>query len=171
MNMCSVDGCDKESKARGWCWTHYGRWKVHGATTLPGRAPKPPRPCSVDGCARDFYAKGYCYLHWSRMRRTGTLEAPAPRSGAEHPGWVGDDVSYTAMHTRILKVRGRASEHECIQCEGVAAEWAYDYTDPSPKYRKGRGLYSTDPARYVPMCVRCHKTFDGPRGTRRKVAA
>lgn len=28
---CSIEGCSKEGKAgRGWCWTHYSRWRSHG---------------------------------------------------------------------------------------------------------------------------------------------
>lgn len=28
--LCSIDGCGKPIKARGWCETHYARWKRHG---------------------------------------------------------------------------------------------------------------------------------------------
>ena len=28
--MCSVDGCCKAARARGWCRAHYERWRVHG---------------------------------------------------------------------------------------------------------------------------------------------
>jgi hypothetical protein len=27
---CSVDGCEREAKARGWCQAHYQRWYKHG---------------------------------------------------------------------------------------------------------------------------------------------
>lgn len=29
---CSIDGCAKPVKARGWCAMHYWRWKKHGST-------------------------------------------------------------------------------------------------------------------------------------------
>ena len=29
-NLCTVDGCEKRHQARGWCWTHYRRWRSHG---------------------------------------------------------------------------------------------------------------------------------------------
>lgn len=29
-NKCSVDGCTKEKHARGFCGTHYARWRVNG---------------------------------------------------------------------------------------------------------------------------------------------
>lgn len=28
--LCSIPGCDKPHKARGWCTMHYTRWKSHG---------------------------------------------------------------------------------------------------------------------------------------------
>jgi hypothetical protein len=43
---CSVDGCDKQSDARGWCNMHWQRWRRHGdpaiARSTPGvrNAPK-----------------------------------------------------------------------------------------------------------------------------------
>ena len=30
MNLCSVRGCGKRAKARGWCSKHYGRWQRNG---------------------------------------------------------------------------------------------------------------------------------------------
>jgi hypothetical protein len=27
---CSINGCDRLTKGRGWCSTHYERWRVHG---------------------------------------------------------------------------------------------------------------------------------------------
>ena len=27
---CSIDGCDKPVRARGWCATHHHRWRVNG---------------------------------------------------------------------------------------------------------------------------------------------
>ncbi len=30
--LCSIQGCCKPEKARGWCTAHYSRWKKHGDT-------------------------------------------------------------------------------------------------------------------------------------------
>lgn len=212
MKICSIEDCGKPSKARGWCWTHYGRWKVHGSTAqpvrvpkhspvctvtdceaksvaggicdmhyrrvkahgstdLPERTPRPQRECSVDDCNRKHCAKGYCELHYRRWRKHGSTDVPKRKTGADHDNWRGGDVSYTALHSRLGRARGSASEQDCSECSGRAAEWAYDFSDPSPLYAKRRGLYSADLSRYRPMCVPCHKAFDAPRGTRRKVAA
>lgn len=37
---CTVDGCGKPQTCRGWCDTHYSRWKRTGDV----RADKPPKP-------------------------------------------------------------------------------------------------------------------------------
>jgi hypothetical protein len=31
--LCSVDGCRRPSRVRGWCRTHYTRWRRHGDPT------------------------------------------------------------------------------------------------------------------------------------------
>lgn len=28
--ICSIDGCEKTARRRGWCEMHYGRWRRHG---------------------------------------------------------------------------------------------------------------------------------------------
>jgi hypothetical protein len=30
MATCSIDGCERRSEKRGWCGTHYSRWRKHG---------------------------------------------------------------------------------------------------------------------------------------------
>ena len=30
MKTCNIDGCEKPRKARGWCNTHWARWRRHG---------------------------------------------------------------------------------------------------------------------------------------------
>ena len=30
MKTCSIDGCEKPSRTRGWCGMHYRRWRAHG---------------------------------------------------------------------------------------------------------------------------------------------
>lgn len=35
---CKIDGCEKPSKTKGWCQTHYYRWYVHGDPTVVNHA-------------------------------------------------------------------------------------------------------------------------------------
>lgn len=32
MDTCSIEGCDRPLRARGWCISHYNRWLKNGAT-------------------------------------------------------------------------------------------------------------------------------------------
>ena len=50
--VCSVEGCKTAARTRGWCSTHYARWRTHGDPTfLKGRIVSPlgTRRQSKDG--------------------------------------------------------------------------------------------------------------------------
>lgn len=34
---CSIEGCEKPAKRRGWCQTHYHNWRMRGDALLPRR--------------------------------------------------------------------------------------------------------------------------------------
>lgn len=36
-NLCSVTGCDKPTKSRGWCEMHYTRWRNNGDPSITRR--------------------------------------------------------------------------------------------------------------------------------------
>ncbi len=50
--MCSIEGCGKPYEARGWCKTHYNRWRSHG-DPLEGR----PNWSTAHGEAQRFLRK------------------------------------------------------------------------------------------------------------------
>ena len=72
MIKCSISGCDRPHHARGWCSTHWARWKRNGE---PGEAEnrKPgiqyiERECSIDGCNRIVRMHGLCSMHNQRFK-------------------------------------------------------------------------------------------------------
>jgi hypothetical protein len=72
---CSVDGCDRRHKSRGFCDPHYLRWLATGDPE-PGRpigSRKPPArtECSIDGCDRLVLARGWCAAHYQRWKAHG----------------------------------------------------------------------------------------------------
>lgn len=67
--ICSVVGCNKPIRARGWCSQHYQRWANHGdplATTRYEGA-----LCSLAGCSSKARARGLCLKHWRRVMLYG----------------------------------------------------------------------------------------------------
>lgn len=85
MKVCSVEGCTQPVNARGWCSTHYSRWRKGGDPLV---ANKPVRPlCKAPGCSRPHNSHGYCTTHYQRLQKFGTLE-PQRRekgTGTIHP--------------------------------------------------------------------------------------
>ncbi len=75
MKACSIDGCEKPSKARGWCGAHWWRWRNHGD---PLGSAYVPTECSIDGCALLTKALGYCNRHYLRYRKFGDPTAGLP---------------------------------------------------------------------------------------------
>ena len=160
---CSVQSCERVARARGLCSLHDERRRRTGSPM----ANKPPMlkrtSCEVAGCERKHEANGLCNMHWLRMRDHGSLELPEPTVyyGSEHPAWKGSEVTYPPAHTRVVRARGSASLHICINCGGQAQDWAYDHDDFNELTcaKTGR-LYSGDVEHYRPLCRPCHKRID-----------
>jgi hypothetical protein len=76
--------------------------------------------------------------------------------------------SYNAVHQRLRRARGRASEHGCAvpACDRQANVWAWQRTGPSRSGLQGhvRVTWGLDPDDYVPMC-RSHSAMLDHGGT------
>ena len=69
---CSVAGCDRPHKARGYCRAHYEQlYRLGFATPRPIRRRAAGRLCSVPGCSRPHCKRDYCQLHYNRLVRRG----------------------------------------------------------------------------------------------------
>ncbi len=81
---CSVEGCDREAVARGWCPTHWARWRKHGDPLHGGAVHKRREgPCSVEGCAEPHQARGYCRKHYATWQRHGSASGVPTEEGRE----------------------------------------------------------------------------------------
>lgn len=69
---CSIDGCDRPVKGRGWCDPHYKRWWRNG-DPLAGRQVRSWAgvACSVDGCRSSASSRGWCNKHYLRWWQYG----------------------------------------------------------------------------------------------------
>lgn len=89
VKLCSVEGCGKRVMGRGWCATHYQRWRFHGDHLY--EAPQKPTQCAVDGCLRPVLQREWCRRHYMRWyKHRDPLKAaftPAEkRTGDNHCG-------------------------------------------------------------------------------------
>lgn len=110
--ICSVEQCDRRAKARGFCATHYDRWRETG-TTGGGIARRTPqgetRLCAVDGCERQYRSGGYCGLHYDRVRSYGTPDLPERPERVCQVDTCGRKLyglGYCAAHWKRLVVDG-----------------------------------------------------------------
>lgn len=76
--LCSIPDCDKPSRQRGWCSTHYWRWWKHGD---PLWSNPPTTTCTIPGCGKPHRSLGLCMAHYYRQKRNGN-----PLSGRATPG-------------------------------------------------------------------------------------
>lgn len=76
---CKVHDCDRDASGysgggRGWCATHYMRWRRTGDPDTGGaiiRQHATGTSCLIDSCAKPTVARGYCNNHYRRWRRWG----------------------------------------------------------------------------------------------------
>ena len=70
---CTVEGCERPRKGRGWCSGHWKRWRNYGSPTgkAKPRPKRPPRLCKIEGCERVVKCYGWCGIHLGRWERTG----------------------------------------------------------------------------------------------------
>lgn len=71
--ICSIEGCEKRVKNRGWCSMHYERFRKHGdplVTLTPQRGHGRP-VCSIEGCGKPSVGRGWCVMHWTRWSKHG----------------------------------------------------------------------------------------------------
>lgn len=81
---CAIDDCGQPTVGRGWCRTHYSRWRRHGDPLAWVKRSK--SVCSVEGCARVPAEVGICAMHRARIKRYGQTELPpAPEKTGHSP--------------------------------------------------------------------------------------
>lgn len=160
---CRIDDCDKESRGRGLCGTHWLRWRNYGDPAVVKKAGidfNVAARCQVDDCDRRAHAHGYCTKHLTRWEKYGDPSVVGERLGrplkGQYPTWA-------AIHKRLERQRGRASQRACVDCAGPAKEWSYNGSDPGQlvgMFGRSSLAYSLDLTNYDPRCVRCHRVYD-----------
>src|SRR4029077_9598087 len=83
-----------------------------------------------------------------RFLRFHNLKLPTTPTGERHPQWVGDDVSYSALHAWV-----RLHKEKTGVCSTCGREMPTQWANIS-------GLYFRDLNDYAEMCKECHAEFD-----------
>lgn len=156
---CSIDDCDRPAQGRGWCKTHWLRWRKHGDPNYV-RVRTRSR-CTVAECDSLSYARGFCSKHYHRARKSGDPLVV----GDHYPGRPRlDRPGYAAAHKRVMRARGKASEFSCVDCGRRAHEWSYDGGSAAEiRGDDGAGhtlCWSPDESDYSPRCRPCHRRRD-----------
>lgn len=71
---CSVEGCERLRKSKGFCGSHY--WRHRHGVPLDGPFRQFRVGCDVAGCGRKHTAFGFCDLHYQRVRTGKPLDQP-----------------------------------------------------------------------------------------------
>lgn len=137
--------------------------KTFGRLTVTSRAGTQVAP---NGCKKPTWncvciCGGTAVVSGANLRSGNTTSCGCYRQGVHYRYAV---VGYSGAHARAVRVKGRPSQHSCIDCGKSAQDWSYDGLDPD-ELRGGRyySTYSLDPDHYVPRCKPCHVRTDHTR--------
>jgi hypothetical protein len=140
MAECSVDECDRPVKARGWCMTHYVRWRKNGD---PGPAQIKARSyadvdCLVDGCAKRPYGHQMCQRHWQTWKTHGDPEYVYTRPVCSVDGCDDEAREHGWCHRHATRVRrhgspGEAGKQHAVNYTGQVC--SIDGCDRRPRSR------------------------------------
>lgn len=177
---CSIVGCERIHRARGWCSTHYNRWRLFGHTMAeePVRdgSPRPPI-CSTPACEKptDVGSGRLCSMHRRRLRTTGILGLVPHADGRRryeplisasgyrwtwdphHPLVQGKRDNFAAEHRKVLYDKIGPGSHPCWQC-GVLVEWGSTLTADHVDFDRLNNV----PGNLMPACRPCNSTRHAP---------
>lgn len=133
---CSVDTCDRDVYATGYCAAHYQRVRSFGDP----QADRPLRPrtpslgeCTVEACERQARANGLCAAHNKRRREGGDLTTPiGPVGRKRRPGHkrLNKDgyVMVYVPNSPHAHTNGVAFEHRLVMAEHLGRTLHKDET-------------------------------------------
>lgn len=167
---CSVSGCDKPVKRKGFCYGHYMKqWRygtptpVHQPTAADLRGERFGHLVVLHRIAGRWACRCDCGARTTV--RTGDLNRGTTTScGDRRLHRRRPYVEYFGAHDRVYEDRGPASAMQCVDCDRPAEHWSYDHADPEELVSRTPSTagmpYSLHPTHYDPRCVRCHRAYD-----------
>lgn len=82
------------------------------------------------------------------LTRDNTKRLASLPSGKKHWRW-GKEPTKSALHKRLYRKHGKASQYQCNDCDRSACDWSNE-----------TGNYTDNLADYVPRCRKCHVAYD-----------
>lgn len=112
--ICTIEGCEKNLRARGYCAMHWRRWRIHGDPSLGGRPIYDPI-CSIEGCETNSHTRGYCKIHYERIKMNGTIETKVESHGM----W--QTITYRSY--QAMKNRCKSGKKKWYKNVKVCSRW------------------------------------------------
>lgn len=167
MNVCTIAGCGKPQRARGWCVTHYWRWSKHGDPLKLIQAPM-PTICEAPDCEKAPSRGRYCVTHWARKTRLGSFDLPERRDRRTHSmGYqivkrpehaLADPKGWVYEHRAVLHDAIGPGWHPCHRC-GMQVCWELTYPEAPDALvvdHLDEDKANNDSANLVPSCAPCN---------------
>jgi hypothetical protein len=63
VKACSVKGCKRPHRAKGYCNTHFKKWR---AGEMEGHKPR-YKTCKEENCKKPMFKKGICEQHYGAL--------------------------------------------------------------------------------------------------------
>lgn len=110
--ICSVEGCEKEVYANGYCESHYNRVRRYGSTNVRLGRVRSTEICSIEGCSRVIKCKQLCNKHYVRLQKYGSTDDLPPRikntspCSVENCSGIVHAKGYCLRHYKRLLKRG-----------------------------------------------------------------
>jgi hypothetical protein len=146
---CTVQGCDRQHKARGYCQTHYMQIKrgVPITETIKSRVSVKPDVCVEEGCHEPVKAKGLCKMHYQRLLRHGYTRNPGrtkpfgvcSESGCEDRAVALGKCHRHYAHGRKMRTYGITQEqHDALFEQQGGKCWICEEPETMPDGRSGK---------------------------------
>jgi hypothetical protein len=118
---CSEDNCNDPSSSRGFCRTHYERWRKHGDASVALEAPVPHNGTGADNPTWRGDGIGYTGAHM-RVRRERGVASVHSCTACEKPAidWAYDHADPNekiGMHDGYSRVYSTDPSHYVPMCK------------------------------------------------------
>ncbi len=125
-SSCSIEGCEHEYWANGYCRTHAMRVRSTGDPHKNARQVRAEKraatPCSSPGCEGRHHRDGWCQKHWTRIQKYGDpdyVKKLAKRDSDRRVNRVGYVEVFAPDDPHAQPSTGWALEHRIVMARTI----------------------------------------------------